>query len=269
MLPLLKLLFKLRILIFLGLLFIGPGIFAQTDSNDINQEKNQQNKNQDKNQIEEDHDTKNLDNLLIDYNKNKEKVLKDAAKILEADENDEVANKELGINQNNEPADKAALKKATSTFKNIIDPKSLKKTKYSDALRVALEPLQRMSEKELVQLLKDNTSGSKASTYIDRFPKLAIFTVRLIKDKDALPNLAKILDDQERLIRFLGIMISTILIAFLLKRLMKRKGRSVVQALSFWFLRFIIISSLRFGILIYFFSSELSPLFSITSKTFF
>jgi hypothetical protein len=153
--------------------------------------------------------------------------------------------------------------------KKKIDPKGLKKIKYSDALRVTLEPLQKMSEAELVALLKDNTKGSSAEEYINRFPKLVVFAVRLIKDKEAIPSMARILDDQDRLISFSGIMLATILFAFFLKRFMKREGRSIGKALGLWFLRFLIISALRFGITLYFFSAELEPMFKIASKTFF
>lgn len=236
------------ILIFLGLFFIGPSLFAQTaDDAPI---------------IEEDHDTKNLDKLLINYNKDQEKVLKDAAQIQSTDEAGEFTDKELGT------LNPTVNNPATNTKKKI-DPNTLKKMKYSDALRVALEPLQKMSEKELVKLLRDNTKGSKTEMYLDRFPKFAVFTVRLIKDKDALPNIAKILDDQERLINFVGVLLFTTLIAFFLKRLMKREGRSIAKALSLWFLRFLIVSFLRFWILYSFYSTELTPTLNIASKTFF
>ncbi|MDD4976862.1 MAG: hypothetical protein PHY93_21085, partial [Bacteriovorax sp.] len=138
-----------------------------------------------------------------------------------------------------------------------------------EALKVTLGPLQKMSERELVQLLRDNTKGSSAEDYINRFPKLVVFTVRLIKDKEAIPSMARIIDDQDRLISFTGIMLTTILLAFLLKRFMKEEGRSIANALGFWFLRFLIISSLRFAIVLYFFSAELKPMIRIASKTFF
>ncbi|MBC7537547.1 MAG: hypothetical protein H7281_01900 [Bacteriovorax sp.] len=273
---LLKALPNLRLLLILGLLFIGPNIEAQTDGAGSDAPANSipNNIQAKKNQIEEEHDTKNLDKLLIDYNKDSEKVLKDAAKIIQKDEGSDVSNKELGINHGGDPDEQPALKKADLSMfdfnkKKQIDPKALKKLKYSQVLRVTLEPLQKMDEKELILLLKDNTKDSPSGVYIDRFPKLAMFAVRLIKDKEALPSLAKIIDDQDKLIHFSGIMLATILIAFFLKRLMKKEGRSIVKALGLWFLRFLIISSLRIGILLYFFSAEVEPTFNIASKTFF
>jgi hypothetical protein len=272
MLQQLKLLSPIRLLIILGLLLIGPNITAQTENSatpapvDAPDSKNQ-------NQVQEDHDTKNLDKLLIDYNKDSEKVLKDASKIIQKDEGSDLPKTELDVGQSNDPEEQAIVKKADLSMfdlsKKKIDPKGLKKIKYSDALRVTLEPLQKMSEAELVALLKDNTKGSSAEEYINRFPKLVVFAVRLIKDKEAIPSMARILDDQDRLISFSGIMLATILFAFFLKRFMKREGRSIGKALGLWFLRFLIISALRFGITLYFFSAELEPMFKIASKTFF
>jgi hypothetical protein len=256
---LLNFLFFLRKYLFLGLFFIGLNLLAHAD---IQNQKDSQIENQ----IDEDHDTQNLDKLLIDYNKNQEKVLKNAAQFIPKESSSEITDQELELIQSTGQNDEEkVLRKKT---KKKISP-NLKKIKYSEALKVALEPLQKMSESELIKLLKDNTKDSSAADYINRFPKLAIFTVRLIKDKDALPNMAKILDDQDRLIHFAAIMITTMIFAFFLKYLMKGEGRSVFKALSFWFLRFLIISSLRIGIIFYFFSIELAPIVNITTKTFF
>ncbi|MDD4974202.1 MAG: hypothetical protein PHY93_07605, partial [Bacteriovorax sp.] len=165
----LKLLPPVRFLIFLGLLFIGPSITAQTDPTVPVETKNQiqnQVQNQIQNQIQEEHDTKNLDKLLIDYNKDSEKVLKDASKIIQKDEASELKKSELDVGQDNSPDEEVLVKKADLSIfdlrKKKIDPKNLKKIKYSEALKVTLGPLQKMSERELVQLLRDNTKGSSA-----------------------------------------------------------------------------------------------------------
>ncbi len=245
-----QLLFNSLPIILLGLVLLGPHSFAQTESPKTETTHAD---------IQEEHDTKNLDKLLKDYSRDQEKVLKDAENIPKAEETSDI------------PANVSAKTKIfdSSIFKRNQDPKDLKKIKYSQAMKIALEPLQRMSEKELIKLLYENTSGSAARVYVERYPKLAVFAVRLIKSEDALPGLAKIADDEDRFIRFLGIMLSTILISFSLKRLMKREGRTVLKAVSLWFLRFVIISSLRLAVLLYFFSEEVSPIFKIDFKTFF
>lgn len=238
---------------------MGGFSFAQTDSTNPEVQKLQE--------VQEEHDTKNLDKLLKDYSKDQEKVLRDAENIPTTESASDLADADEDAPKSN-PKTKTKIFDS-SIFKRSDDPNALKKIKYSQAMKIALEPLQKMTEKELIKLLYENTSGSGVRQYIDQYPKIAVFTVRLIKSRDALPNLARILDDEDKVIRFIGIMISTILFAFFLKRLMKRQGRTILQAVSFWFLRFMIISSLRLAVILYFFSEEISPTFNIAFKTFF
>ena len=262
-----KQLLNLKLIFLMGLVILGPYSFAQTE----NGERSTQTL------IPEVHDTKNLDKLLKDYNKDQEKVLKDVEKMLPQNDASDMTDKELGNEKPSDGNDEKSIeaRKGTglfdaSIFKRHSDSKTdPRKIKYSEAMKVALGPLQKMSEKELMKLLLENTKDSSAREYIDRYPKLAMFTIRLIKDKDALPNLTKIADDEDRFIRFIGIMISTILISFLLKRFMKRAGRPILKAISLWFLRWMIMTTLRFAIILYFFSDEITPTFKIVAKTFF
>lgn len=242
----------------MGLSCIGPFTFAQEGTDPQN------NQIQD-NPIQEEHDTQNLEKLLKDYNKDAEKVLKNAKTLEEMNTNTSGDLSEEELRKVNVTTEEVHSK----TYRKKIDPKDLKKVKYSEAMRVALEPLQKMHENQLVTILRSNTEGSSMAPYIERYPKLTLFAVRLIKEPEALPSLAKIVDDQDKLIRFGGIMLLTILVGFLLKRLMKKEGRSVLEALGFWFFRFLIMTSLRFGILIYFYGKEIEPTFSVAAKTFF
>lgn len=221
---------------------MGGFSFAQTESPP-----------EDSQEIQEEHDTKNLNELLREYSKDQEKVLRDAEYIQGAEATTDLPE---------EVTHKTIVKK-------VQDPKKLKKMKYSEAITIALMPLQKLSEKELIRLLNEKTTDSSIKKYIDQFPKLTVFTVRLIKSKDALPSLTKIADDEDRFIRFAAIMISTILFSFFLKRLMRREGRSILKAVSLWFLRFMIVSSLRLAIVLYFFSEEITPTFKIALETFF
>lgn len=259
-------------LIILGLLLTGGFSYAQNDPGP-----------------EEVHDTQNLDKLLKDYNKDQEKVLKDAQKMLPQDQGQAEGE---GVEGSSDEADVILGKESTGPVLDpddekskdgkvrigIFDPNLLKRkktvnkepqVKYSEVIRVALEPLQKLPERELIKLLLENTDKSSAGEYIRRYPKLAVFTIRLIKDKNALPNFVKIADDHDKLIRFLGIMVATILLAMLLKRMMKKEGRPIWKAVSLWFFRLVIMTSLRFAILLLFFSEEITPIFKIAGKTFF
>lgn len=236
----------------MGLVFLGPYSFAQN-------EKKINSAIESTSEISEDLDTKKLNKLLIDYNKNQQKILNDSEKNKEnafINPDEIIIEEDVKDNKNQEKIKRKKIKEDDK-----ID--NLKNIKYSEAIKVALAPLQKMSESELSKLLRDNTKNSSSEKLISNYPNIILFSVRLIKDKLAIPNLAKIIDDQKKLIRFTGIMILTFLISFLLKFVLKKSGRSVLKAVSLWFLRFMIMMSIRLGIIIYFFGEELAPTFKI------
>ena len=238
----------------MGLVFLGPYSFAQNEKKIIIATESTSENN-------EDLDTQNLNKLLIDYNKNQQKILNNAK---DTKDNTLEHSKE-------EVVEDFKDQKNIKQKKINADPKNtnLKNIKYSEAIKVALAPLQKMSESELSKLLRDNTAGSSSGKLISRYPNVILFSVRLIKDKLAIANLAKIIDDQKKLINFSGIMLSTFLISFFLKYFLKKSGRSILKAISIWFLRFMIMISIRLGVIIYFFGEELAPTFKIAIRMLF
>lgn len=247
-----KRLLSLKCIFYVGLVFLGPYSFAQNEKqiNELSESTSE---------INEEHDTQNLNKLLIDYNKDQQKVLNDAKKMLSeknADESGDESDGEAFTNQS-----RGRRKKIKSDEDNAS--LNLKNVKYSEAVKIALAPLQKMSESELSKLLGDNIAGSTTKKILSKYPSIIHFTVRLIKDKLAIPSLAKIIDDEKRLIRFSLTMLSTFLISIVLKYLLKKSGRTILMAISLWFLRFIIMCSIRMGIIVYFFSQELAPTFKI------
>ncbi len=225
-------------------------------------------------QIEEIHDTQKLNKVLKDYNKNSKKVEQDAETIKQMQASDEVSEAEL----DNEELSDPELLKSYKQVQGVLNDASQKtrvkkvkpiKTKYSDAVRITLGPLQKLSETELVAMLKENTRDSKMAPYFDQFPKLMLFAVRVIKDPEAIPALVKITEDQDKLIHFGGAMLATILFGFLLKRFFHREGRSIPLALLFWFLRFLVLTGLRLGLIFYFFGSEMTPMLRVAHSVLF
>lgn len=225
-------------------------------------------------QIEEIHDTQKLNKVLKDYNKNLKKVEQDAETIKQMQASGEVSEAELDNAQLGDPELEKAYKQAQGVLSDAIEKTRAKKvqpvkTKYSDAVRITLGPLQKLSESELVAMLKENTRESKMAPYLEKFPNLMLFAVRMIKDPEAIPALVRTTEDQDKLIHFGGLMLSTILIGFLLKYFFHREGRSIPQALLFWFLRFLVLTGLRLGLIFYFFASEITPMLRVAHSVLF
>jgi len=246
----------------LGLFLKGPVLFAQESATET------------KEAVEEIHDSAKLDKVLQDYNKDQKKVESDAEVIKAMQATGEVSEEELDKGQLNDPELEKAYNNAQSIMGTIgkdkgKDQKNLKKIKYSEAIRTVLKPLQQLSEAELMATLKENTKDTQAGEFVERFPKIMVFAVKLIKDPEAIPSMARAVDDQDKLIRFGGVMIATILFGFFLRRLMAREGRSILKSLAFWFLRFLIMSGLRIGIILFFFGNEITPMLRVAERTFF
>lgn len=244
----------------LGLLLEGPSLsFAQEDSSQSQQEAVQ---------ADEGHDTKDLEQLLKRYNKDAEKVIDDTSKIQETDSSmSEVTDQDLEEAKTNVDLNAAAKTLADKKSKRIQEGTTGKS--LSEDIRLPLARLQAMSEEELLKLLKENTKDSKFAPYIEKFPKISILSVKLIKDKDAIPSAVKIIEDRDKLVWFVGIMISTILIGFLLERIMKRKDSSVLGAIGLFFLRVLILTIIRIVIIIVFYGKELGPATKVVNNMFF
>lgn len=249
----------------MGLIISGPFSFAQNP--DANSNEGQA--------PDEIHDTQTLDKVLKDYNKDQKKVLQDAETIKDMDNTGEIPEEEFGkgkvIDPENVKELEASHDEMVSAFNSIGKKKKLdlkgKKPKYSEIVKATLIPLQKLSEAELVAMLKENTRGSSAAQYVDRFPKIMLLAVQLIKDPEALPGMAKVLDDQDKLIHYSGLMIATLLVGFLLKRFMAKEGRTIFVSISLWFIRFLIMSGLRIAVTVFFFGEELTPAFKVLWKS--
>ena len=147
--------------------------------------------------------------------------------------------------------------------------KHSEKLKYSEVMERAIAPMQNMSEVEILIALKENSKNSKIQKIFEQHPKLNIFRARLLKDKKALPELAKILDDGAQLSKYSLVMLVTILVGILLRRLMKLDDPLFLFSLILWLVRLSVMALLRLGITIAFFGPNLKPIYEIAMRTFF
>ncbi len=267
----------LSLLILTGLLVLGGQSFAQdpqTDNtvNDTEMPAKNAGPRGEQAPEEENHDTKDLEQLLKRYNTDAEKVLNDASKLHKEEAGEEVADSEIDdMRPSDDPMKNAsanAIKKVQADLERKKNEALTKKSDYSGAVRLALAPLQKLSEKELLKQMDENTKNSPMRPYIDQFPNIIVFAVKLIKDTESLPSIAKIAEDRDRFIHFMGIMVATIIFGFFLKKLMHREGRSFLKSVFYFFLRMYIMLAIRIYIVYYFFSTELTPAARVFKQTF-
>jgi hypothetical protein len=138
----------------------------------------------------------------------------------------------------------------------------------------AIAPFQKISEKELIQQLIDNTRGTQFGKVLTTCPLVTVFLVRFIQDKQALPYLAKILENKARLIQYTYWMIGSLFLGFIVRRVIKNNNTESVKSiwletLFIFMLRISLMLVVRVAITYYFFASELTPTVKLISKTFF
>jgi hypothetical protein len=257
----------------MGLLFLEGLCFAQSPDQNLDSKENpttnpQIDTEKPTEPPQEDHDTQDLEKLLKSYNTDQEKILEDTNKLHSETGPNIVEESELNEMPRSEtPKSKDAMSEVFESGMKSRRPTVIS-SELSNSVRLALEPLQKLSEKELLKRLDESTKDSPARSYMDQFPNVTIFTVRLIKDKESLPTMVKILEDKDRLIWFAGVMLSTIIFGFLLKRFMHREGRSFLKAALYFFVRLYIMFALRVAIVYYFYSTELTPAVKVFKTTF-
>ncbi len=253
----------------LGLLFVG-GLSFSEEATEVGGKGNPSLQEEG---IEE-HDTQDLEKLLKRYNKDQEKVLEDTTKIHTIQENE--AHSEVREVEIEEMRPSDVLEQATKeSAKRINEYHAQKKeeilkanSSYSESVRAALLPLQKLSEEELLKRLDEATKDSAIRPYMNQFPNITLFTVRLIKDKESIPSAVKIVENKDRLITFASVMLFTIVFGFILKKIMHREGRSFIKAAFYFLIRVYLIFAIRIGIVYYFYGKELTPAAEIFKKTF-
>ena len=264
----------LKTVLILGLLILEGPCFAQNPENPttnptvtVDAEKPSAAPSQ------EEHDTQDLEKLLKRYNTDQEKILEDANKLHTETAGDEVHDSEIEGMPHSEVVTEEAV--VRDSVKDIFEEgmQSRKKSKVisselSNSVRMALEPLQKLSEKELLKRMDESTRNSPVRAYMDQFPNITIFAVRLIKDTESIPSIVKIFEDKDRLIWFAGAMLCTVIFGFALKKFMHREGRSFFKAVLYFFVRLYIVFAVRIAVVYYFYSAEFTPAARVFKNTF-
>lgn len=162
-----------------------------------------------------------------------------------------------------------AIKELAMKINTNISPEKMKKMKIHQALEVALAPMQKLSEQQLMIQLKENVAGTHAQKIFEAVPKLTLLCVRLIKDPKAIPDMSRILENRDRLIKFSAVMITSIIVGFILKSMLSKKDRPFHVDLFYFFIRVLLMLGLRLFIVYFFFADELDRSFTIFFNTFF
>ena len=214
---------------------------------------------------QEEHNSEDLEKLLKKYNKDSEKIIEDTSKLHTIQEGVAVEESEIAEMKASKLSSEEESRRAGKGKAVVKTPMP---TDLSASVRMALEPLQKLSEAELIKRFTEATKDSQLRPYLEEFPNITLFIIRLIKDKESVPSLVKIVENKNRMINFVALMLCTILVGIFLKRLMQRDGRSFMEAVFYFFLRTAILWGLRIYVIDSFFHDELAPAIQVFKTTF-
>lgn len=265
---------KLQSKYFFQLIFCLGFLFLESQAFSQDKPSNDQNSEVQKEATQEEHNTKDLETLLKKYNTNPEKVVEDSSKLNNLqDSSAQTEVRESDINEMR-PDDVISSAKELA-IKNVEKRQKEKEALLKQAnsnlalsVKMALEPLQSLSEEELIKRLKEGIKEPQLKAQVEKYPKILIYAVKLVKDKDAVPSLVKIVEDRSRLIQFGSVMLFTIIFGFFLKKLFNREDRSFIGIVGFFLLRTFLLLALRIYVINYFFSTELAPALRILKTLF-
>ncbi len=139
-----------------------------------------------------------------------------------------------------------------------------------DAIKLLNSVYKDKSEQEVVDSLLSQHAGSSIGEVLKKYPKLALFLAKVYKDPDCLMELARILENRQKLLYYFIANVATILFGWMIKRSFRKKDgerRHRTTSMKLWFLRFLMIYGARVVLLISFYGKNLKPLFNIILET--
>lgn len=218
----------------------------------------------------EEHDEKKLETVLNDYNQKNQNPNNVAAQEIKDVSDEELTEEELReFDDFSNAVKKEGNAKNIPNYKKELVPKNLEERKLSENINFMLSPLKSLSDKELENLLREKIKESGAQKLYDLEPRIYPFTVKIIKDNEALPALIRISEDIVRLTKLVWLIIATFVVGYFFKRITSNKGQPFITALCFGFIRLTLMMGLRIFIVWWIFSNELRPAVRIFKEVFF
>jgi hypothetical protein len=115
-----------------------------------------------------------------------------------------------------------------------------------------------MSIIELENFIKTSFKDSKYNSWFNKYPFFVTFIAEILRSSVALPSLAKMLDQKDKMAKMSVTLLFTFVIGMMMKKMVHAKAPFSFRVLHF-FIRASVLTALRIGIVIYFFQEELTP----------
>jgi hypothetical protein len=209
---------------------------------------------------EENHDSEDLENVINDYRKNNSKVIE---ALNEANADGKVSHAEALKIMEMQTGEKGL---ATNGPKGKLDPQEMIK-RMIPAIKLINQRFGSVSYEAARTEIETNISQTPAKGIFKAMPKGVDFITKLVRDDKALIASTGIFTDKKKLYNFLIINVVIFIFGFFILR--KSRDASFFEKVTKWFIKKTLLTSVRLGVLIYFFGTELGPTWNIFQDTFF
>lgn len=216
------------------------------------------------------HSTEALQKDLDNFKGNSEEVMQKLQEVM--GEEDMKALEEAMAN-----GDQVKVKELTQKLSQSVASGKAGQKGLETMAALALKGFQDLSPTELRTQLESRMAGTLFEPIIKTFPKIMNFLVMILQDKTALPTLFTIPKDRKKLIIFAVLNLVLFIFGKLLKRAQgPKKGVGNTKKLkiqhkpsSFSGLkRWLLLFSLRMGLLAYFYGTEIYPTLLVAKRAF-
>jgi len=144
---------------------------------------------------------------------------------------------------------------------NILD--LLGKTSNPNQINIMLEPIRKMSETDLKNIILSNQQAHPLFEFISKHPKLLLFVIRLLKDDQALAKLVDVTNQKKKIYGYLAFLIFSMLLNHLIKIKIIKNVESIMQRFFVHTFRIIFFITFRFTVFLFLFYDSLKPSIAI------
>lgn len=131
-------------------------------------------------------------------------------------------------------------------------------------IRETLSVVRDVSNEEIKRTLSEKLKLHPLGQKLSKNVTIMNFIVEFVKDPHALPKIASIADQQERLRIFVGLNLLTLVFSFFWRRRAIRRSKGFLHALF----RFVTLNVFRVWFMLYYFSEEFGPTILLFKKYF-
>jgi hypothetical protein len=128
---------------------------------------------------------------------------------------------------------------------------------------MANNPMQTLSMDEVRSMLLERVKGRPAEKLFKKYPKTLDISAGILRDREALPALAGILNRVGDLKLYIYISLGLLVFSFLFKRIFFPRDWTFLRRVSMSVLLSLVMTGLSFGVFYYFFSKEVTPTIAV------